>query len=79
MDVCGVDYLQHGRAEWKTEHATAVGVQPRRGARHDERRRTSSPGGASRVVYHLLSIAHNQRLRLQGVLRGRRAARWSTR
>ena len=25
MDVCGVDYLQHGRAEWKTEHATLSG------------------------------------------------------
>ena len=22
MDVCGVDYLEHGRAEWKTEQAT---------------------------------------------------------
>jgi hypothetical protein len=25
MDVCGVDYLEHGRAEWKTEHATNSG------------------------------------------------------
>ncbi len=25
MDVCGVDYLEHGRAEWKTEDATSSG------------------------------------------------------
>src|ERR1700733_616289 len=25
MDVCGVDYLEHGRAEWKTQSATASG------------------------------------------------------
>jgi len=25
MDVCGVDYLEHGRAEWKTDDATSSG------------------------------------------------------
>jgi NADH-quinone oxidoreductase subunit C len=25
MDVCGVDYLEHGRAEWNTENATLSG------------------------------------------------------
>ncbi|MDP9065810.1 MAG: NADH-quinone oxidoreductase subunit C, partial [Pseudomonadota bacterium] len=25
MDVCGVDYLEHGRSEWKTESATLTG------------------------------------------------------
>src|SRR5258708_40238497 len=25
MDVCGVDYLEHGRAEWKTDGATSSG------------------------------------------------------
>ncbi len=25
MDVCGIDYLEHGRAEWKTEDATSSG------------------------------------------------------
>ena len=33
MDVCGVDYLQHGRAEWKTAGRHLLGLQPRRGAR----------------------------------------------
>ncbi len=30
MDVCGVDYLEHGRAEWKTQDGDFVGFQPRR-------------------------------------------------
>ena len=46
MDVCGVDYLDHGR---------------------------ESPAGASKgprfaAVYHLLSLRHNQRLRLRAYL-----------
>ena len=64
MDVCGVDYLQHGRAEWKTEHATMSGFS--RGVA-----RGMSSGGDEKaarrfaVVYHLLSIAQNHRLRLK--------------
>ncbi len=68
MDVCGVDYLEHGVAEWKTEHATVSGFS--RGVA-----RASTPGGSCggdmvsgrrfAVVYHLLSIALNQRLRLK--------------
>jgi NADH-quinone oxidoreductase subunit C len=69
MDVCGVDYLEHGRAEWKTEHATVSGFS--RGVA-----RAAAPGGMSEggdvvaghrfaVVYHLLSIALNQRVRLR--------------
>jgi NADH-quinone oxidoreductase subunit C len=64
MDVCGVDYLQHGRAEWKTEHATLSGFS--RGVAHgmssggDE-----TPSRRFAVTYHLLSIANNQRVRLK--------------
>jgi NADH-quinone oxidoreductase subunit C len=74
MDVCGVDYLEYGRAEWKTHSATSSGFSrgvARRNVvadkaafeatapaqRHDPRRFA--------VVYHLLSITHNQRLRLR--------------
>ena len=68
MDVCGVDYLEHGRAEWKTENATIVGLQPRRVARgmpDDARAAALTPGRRFAVVYHLLSISLNQRLRLR--------------
>jgi len=64
MDVCGVDYLEHGRAEWKTEDATSSGFSRgvARGAEFD------APGVAGRrfaVVYHLLSVSLNHRLRLR--------------
>jgi NADH-quinone oxidoreductase subunit C len=64
MDVCGVDYLEHGRAEWKTEHATVSGFS-RGVARGMESVDTQAPGRRFAVVYHLLSIALNQRLRLK--------------
>jgi NADH-quinone oxidoreductase subunit C len=73
MDVCGIDYLEHGRAEWKTESATSSGF-----SRGVARRGTLDSGGLAgpenlgpapgrrfAVVYHLLSIAHNQRVRLR--------------
>ena len=64
MDVCGVDYLQHGRAEWKTEHATVSGFS-RGVVRGMSSGGDEKPGRRFAVVYHLLSIAQNQRLRLK--------------
>jgi NADH-quinone oxidoreductase subunit C len=66
MDVCGVDYLNYGSDEWETLDATDTGFS--RGVERepvildeadefDERRFA--------VVYHLLSLQHNQRLRLR--------------
>ena len=64
MDVWGVDYLEYGRAEWQTEHATlsgfSRGVAPVGRSGGDE-----APGRRFAVVYHLLSIARNQRVRLK--------------
>jgi NADH-quinone oxidoreductase subunit C len=69
MDVCGVDYLQHGRAEWKTEHATVSGfsrgVARGAGAGGLSGGGDSAPGRRFAVVYHLLSIARNHRVRLR--------------
>ncbi len=64
MDVCGVDYLEHGRAEWKTEHATVSGFS-RGVARGMDCGDPEASGRRFAVVYHLLSIARNQRLRLK--------------
>jgi NADH-quinone oxidoreductase subunit C len=67
MDVCGVDYLEYGRAEWKTQDATTSGFS-RGVSRYVAPDGTSAPAVAGRrfaVVYHLLSIALNQRLRLR--------------
>lgn len=66
IDVCGVDYLTYGHAEWQTRSATDSGfsraavrenIVPDPSASFDPRRFA--------VVYHLLSVAHNHRLRLR--------------
>jgi NADH-quinone oxidoreductase subunit C len=64
MDVCGVDYLEHGRAEWKTQDATSSGFS--RGVARAHPSEDSVPAGRRfAVVYHLLSVSLNQRLRLR--------------
>jgi NADH-quinone oxidoreductase subunit C len=70
IDLCGVDYASYGQDEWNTDTATFRGFS--RG------RETPAPpatglvrqtgGGESKrfaVVYHLLSVKHNRRLRLR--------------
>jgi NADH-quinone oxidoreductase subunit C len=64
MDVCGVDYLEHGRAEWKTEGATSSGFS-RGVARGPELDAPVVAGRRFAVVYHLLSVSLNHRLRLR--------------
>jgi NADH-quinone oxidoreductase subunit C len=67
MDVCGVDYLEYGRAEWNTQDATTSGFSRgvTRGALEEVEPTAVIPGRRFAVVYHLLSIALNQRLRLR--------------
>jgi NADH-quinone oxidoreductase subunit C len=65
-DLCGVDFLDYGRAEWKTQRATGSGFSrgvDRGGARDAE----TGPAAGRRfaVVYQLLSIALNRRVRLR--------------
>jgi NADH-quinone oxidoreductase subunit C len=63
MDVCGIDYLEHGRAEWKTQDATTSGFS--RGVARGAMDGPIAPGRRFAVVYHLLSVSLNQRLRLR--------------
>ena len=62
MDLAGVDHLHYGRDEWQTDSATRSGFSRGRVARSD----APDPDAPGRfaVVYNLLSITHNQRLRL---------------
>ncbi|MGH8377776.1 MAG: NADH-quinone oxidoreductase subunit C [Gammaproteobacteria bacterium] len=63
MDVSGVDYLGYGDAQWQTESATSSGF-----SRGVNRRLLEAGEREQRrfaVVYQLLSIRHNQRLRLR--------------
>ena len=66
MDVCGVDYLHYGAAEWNTQDATDTGFS--RGVERDPVILDESEQFSPRrfaVVYHLLSLQHNTRLRLR--------------
>jgi NADH-quinone oxidoreductase subunit C len=62
MDIAGVDYLDFGRSEWKTTSATRSGF-----SRGVERAAPHPLEGKPRfaVAYHLLSVTHNERLRLR--------------
>lgn len=61
-DLCGVDYLTYGQAEWATESVSGTGFsrgvagQPAAGERE---------GPRFAVVYHLISYRNNHRLRLR--------------
>lgn len=65
IDVCGVDYLHYGISEWETDQATSTGfergvaIQPTEGYGERERAQRFA------VVYHLLSIKQNHRIRLR--------------
>ena len=66
MDVCGVDYLAYGQDEWTTASATETGFS--RGVEREPVILDESdtfPPRRFAVVYHLLSIQNNQRLRLR--------------
>lgn len=66
IDICGVDYLHYGLAEWETSQATSTGF-----SRGVERLNANSQDHAARppkrfaVVYHLLSTRKNHRLRVK--------------
>ena len=72
IDVCGVDYLGYGQAQWRTEAATESGfsraVEPgastTRSASERERQAREQPARFA-AVYHLLSLRRNVRLRLR--------------
>ncbi|HEY2678919.1 MAG TPA: NADH-quinone oxidoreductase subunit C [Steroidobacteraceae bacterium] len=64
MDVCGVDYLSHGRDEWTTQTATSSGFS-RGVARGAPRTGEVAAGRRFAAVYHLLSISLNHRVRLR--------------
>ncbi|HSS65560.1 MAG TPA: NADH-quinone oxidoreductase subunit C [Gammaproteobacteria bacterium] len=69
IDVCGVDYLEHGIADWETSRvATASGYS--RAVEKGVTREDSTEKNRFAVVYQLLSIEHNARIRLKAFLEG---------
>jgi NADH-quinone oxidoreductase subunit C len=65
MDLAGVDYLNYGRDDWQTQSATRSGFS--RGRSPQEAPPDPGAPGRFAVVYNLLSITHNQRLRLKAI------------
>jgi NADH-quinone oxidoreductase subunit C len=66
IDVCGVDYLSYGSDEWVTNSASGTGFSrgvERKAVILDEADEFDAKRFA--VVYHLLSIQNNVRLRLR--------------
>jgi len=83
LDVCGVDYLQYGVSEWQTESTTFTGFSRAvetldiaetvsahdvQGA-HGAERAISWNKPRFAVVYHLLSLSKNHRVRLRVFLK----------
>ena len=67
-DLCGVDYSAYGRVDWATRASTSTGFsRGRQGVTAQLQPDTEKEAAAARfaVVYHLLSIQHNLRLRLR--------------
>ena len=64
VDLCGVDYLDYGRADWATsESATGQGFS--RGVQTRDDAAAVHEGLRFVVVYHLLSHELNQRIRIR--------------
>ncbi len=63
IDLSGIDYLDYGREEWRTEASTATGFS--RGVDRIREFVGESRPARFAVVYQLLSVTHNWRLRLR--------------
>ena len=62
-DLCGVDYSTYGSSDWQTKTATDSGFS--RAVSGESHSDSDDEGLRYAVVYHLLSIQHNQRLRVK--------------
>ena len=63
IDLCGVDYLTYGESDWNG-NASSSGFGRARQAQKSTTQKEQRFG----VVYHLLSVSSNQRLRVKALL-----------
>jgi NADH-quinone oxidoreductase subunit C len=63
MDLCGIDYLTYGESDWNG-NASSSGFGRARQAQQSSSQKDQRFG----VVYHLLSVSKNQRLRVKALL-----------
>ena len=68
-DLCAVDYSAYGQSEWQTKEATSTGynrgIRPSSHSRIDFSNEPNEDEYDLCVTYHLLSITHNQRIRVK--------------
>jgi NADH-quinone oxidoreductase subunit C len=69
IDLAGVDYLEYGSAEWTTLAATGSGFSRGR-ADAAAAAEGGEAGPRFAVIYHLMSVTHNRRLRLRAWCEG---------
>lgn len=70
VDVCGVDYQTYGLVEWATESTTETGFSRAAEQGADQQRVVAWDKPRFAVVYHLLSLTHNRRLRVRCLIDG---------
>jgi NADH-quinone oxidoreductase subunit C len=66
IDLCGIDYLQFGKADWETQDTTSSGFS--RGVTQNIYDEHLNKPARFAVVYHLLSLKHNRRLRVKAYI-----------
>ncbi len=62
-DLCGIDYLAYGQVDWETRETSSTGFS--RGVSTGVYLENKEFSARFAVVYHLLSIEHNRRVRLR--------------
>ncbi|MCP4697453.1 MAG: NADH-quinone oxidoreductase subunit C [Gammaproteobacteria bacterium] len=65
MDLCGIDYSTYGQADWDT-NASATGFS--RGVSKGVHQEKKQKPARFAVVYHLLSVQHNKRVRVRAFI-----------
>lgn len=63
IDLCGVDYSTYGKADWETQSTSSTGFS--RGVSKDVFDAEAEARPRFAVVYQLLSIKHNHRVRVR--------------
>lgn len=67
IDLCGVDYSTFGQTDWETQNASSTGFS--RGVDNIQQQDpTKNSNSRFAVVYQLLSLQHNHRLRVRCML-----------
>ncbi|MFI4937301.1 MAG: NADH-quinone oxidoreductase subunit C [Candidatus Berkiellales bacterium] len=65
MDLCALDYLHYGCSEWETSAASTKGFERAVQPISESNPNSTWKNPRFAVVYHLLSITHNHRVRVK--------------